>query len=96
MFTSAVCLRWHPAEGTNMISQDAYAQLELSLPPVIARTEVPRLLGGLISAGCLANLDCLGQGPRRITLGRKVAYTRADLIEWMRARAGQTREQVKS
>lgn len=67
---------------------DAYAELEKSLPPILSRTEVPKLTGGLISAGRLANLDCLGQGPRRITLGRKVGYTRADFIEWMRARAG--------
>jgi hypothetical protein len=68
---------------------DSYADLEKTLPPVIARTEVPRLLGNLISVGRLANLDCLGQGPRRITLGRKVGYTRADFIAWMRSRGGQ-------
>ena len=67
---------------------DAYAELEKSLPPILSRTEVPKLTGGLISAGRLANLDCLGKGPRRITLGRKVGYTRADFIAWMRARAG--------
>ena len=65
---------------------DSYAELEKTLPPIISRCEVPRLLGGLISAGRLANLDCLGQGPRRIMLGRKVGYTRADFIAWMRSR----------
>lgn len=67
----------------------AYAELEKSLPPILARTEVPKLTGGLISAGRLANLDCLGQGPRSIRLGRKVGYTRADFIAWMRSRGGQ-------
>ena len=70
-----------------MTAADTYAELERTLPPILARTEVPRLTGGLISAGRLANLDSLGQGPRRITLGRKVGYTRADFIAWMRERA---------
>lgn len=65
---------------------DPYVDLEKVLPPAFARTEVPRLLGNLISAGRMANLDCLGQGPRRITLGRKVGYTRTDFIAWMRSR----------
>jgi hypothetical protein len=71
------------------VNLDAYAELEKTLPPILSRTEVPKLTGGLISAGRLANLDCLGLGPRRITLGRKVGYTRADFIAWMRARGGQ-------
>ncbi len=66
---------------------DAYADLEKTLPPILSRTEVPKLTGGLISAGRLANLDCEGKGPRSIRLGRKVGYTRADFIAWMRSRA---------
>lgn len=73
-----------------MITPDSYAELERTLPPILSRTEVPKLTGGLISAGRLANLDCLGQGPRRITLGRKVGYTRADFIAWMRSRGGRS------
>jgi hypothetical protein len=73
---------------------DLYADLEQTLPPIFARTEVPRLLGGLISAGRLANLDSLGQGPRMIKLGRKVGYIRADFIAWMRSRAGQASEEA--
>lgn len=72
------------------MNADAYSELERTLPPILSRTEVPKLTGGLISAGRLANLDCLGQGPRRITLGRKVGYTRADFIAWMRSRGGQS------
>jgi len=75
------------------MNPDAYTELERTLPPVISRTEVPRLLGGLISVGRLANLDCLGKGPRRITLGRKIGYTRADFIAWMRARGGENVEE---
>jgi predicted DNA-binding transcriptional regulator AlpA len=73
-----------------MITTDAYAELERTLPAIISRAEVPKLTGGPISAGRLANLDCEGKGPRRITLGRKVGYTRADFIAWMRSRGGQS------
>lgn len=68
---------------------DAYSALERDLPPVVSRCEVPRLLGGLISSGRLANLDSEGLGPRRIRVGRKVGYLRADLVQWMRERGGQ-------
>lgn len=75
---------------------DAFSELEQSLPAAFARTEVPKLLPGMISAGRLANLDSLGQGPRRIRLGRKVGYCRADFIGWMRERAGQTKAEPNS
>jgi hypothetical protein len=57
------------------------------LPPIMPRTKVPELLCGLISKGHLQNLDCEGKGPRRVTIGRKVCYTREDLISWLAGRA---------
>lgn len=72
------------------MNDDAYTELEHTLPPILSRSDIHRLLGGLISVGRLANLDCEGKGPRRITLGRKVGYTRSDFIVWMRSRGGQT------
>lgn len=65
---------------------DQIAQLEKSLPPILARSEVPKLTGGMISSGRLANLDYMGQGPRKVTMGRRVGYLRADFIRWMRSR----------
>lgn len=62
---------------------DQIAELETSLPPIIARCEIPRLLGGVISAGRLANLDSEGKGPRQIAVGRRIAYSRADFIAWL-------------
>lgn len=73
-----------------MLTPDCYEELEKSLPPIIARTEVPRLTGGLISAGRLANLDSQGQGPRNIKVGRKVGYSRTDFLIWLRSRDGRT------
>ncbi len=76
------------------MNADPYLELEKSLPAVIARTEVPRLLGGLISSGRLANLDSEGLGPRRIRLGRKIGYLRGDLVSWMRSRGSQSGAEV--
>jgi hypothetical protein len=53
------------------------------LPPVISRDHVERLLGGIISSKSLANLDSLGEGPKRMRVGRKVAYRTEDLLEWL-------------
>ncbi len=69
------------------MNSDAYSELAASLPPIIARTEVPKLTGNLISSGHLANLDCLGQGPKNVVkCGKKVGYTRDSFIEWLRGR----------
>lgn len=57
--------------------------LENNLPPVIARKDITKYLGGLISRGYLANLDSQGRGPRSIKTGRRVAYLREDLIAWL-------------
>lgn len=58
------------------------------LPPVIARKEVARILGGIIAPKTLANLDSLGEGPKaRFKIGRNVAYITADLLAWLEERA---------
>jgi len=55
---------------------------------VVARVEIGRFTGGLISAKSCANLDSLGQGiPGRVAVGRKVIYPVSCLIEWLRDRA---------
>jgi len=66
-----------------MLSQEQIEFLEQALPPIIARMEIERFAPGLITAGTLANLDSLGKGPRQIRIGRKVGYTRPDLISWL-------------
>ena len=53
------------------------------LPPLIARAQVEKLLGGIISSKTLANLDSEGKGPKRIRIGRKVVYQTVDLLEWL-------------
>lgn len=61
--------------------------LSEKLPPVIARKDVGRILGGVIAPKTLANLDSLGEGPAgRFRVGRTVAYRTADLLSWLQER----------
>ncbi len=70
-----------------MIPETVFSRLASELPPVIARSEVPRLLGGLVSAGTLANADSAGQGPAgRFYMGKRAAYGREELLDWLRSR----------
>ena len=62
------------------------SDLGRNLPPMIARDHVGKLLGGVISSKTLANLDSLGEGPKRMRVGRKVAYLTEDLLEWLALR----------
>jgi len=62
----------------------------------VARTEVKRFSGGIISEKYLANLDCLGKGPAgRIRTGRKISYPVASFIEWLEARSEVVPERVR-
>ena len=63
-----------------------FTDLAKELPLLIARDHVEKLLGGVISSKTLANLDSLGEGPRRMRVGRKVVYKTEDLLEWLAQR----------
>ena len=63
-----------------------FRELGKSLPPMISRDHVEKILGGIISSKTLANLDSLGQGPKRMRVGRKVVYKTEDLLEWLAQR----------
>jgi len=56
------------------------------LPVIISRDHVEELLGGVISSKSLANLDSLGKGPKRMRIGRKVAYRTEHLLDWLESR----------
>ncbi|TVM14162.1 hypothetical protein DPQ33_17775 [Oceanidesulfovibrio indonesiensis] len=58
-----------------------------SLPPIVARSDIEKHLGGIISRGYLENLDSEGKGPRRIRVGKRVGYLREDLVEWLEKRS---------
>ena len=61
----------------------------------VARTEVERFSGGIISEKYLANLDSEGKGPvGRVRCGRKVVYPVAELIAWLESRSAVIPEKV--
>lgn len=66
--------------------------------PIVARTEIERFTGGMISEKYLANLDSAGKGPAgRVRCGRKIAYPVDALVDWLSARSSvvQDRRAVK-
>ena len=53
-------------------------------PSIIPRTQVPKLTGGLIAVGTLANLDSAGKGiPGAFRIGRKVCYPVSSVLEFL-------------
>jgi hypothetical protein len=55
---------------------------------VVARTQIEKFSGGMMSAKYMANLDSMGIGcPGKIHCGRKVAYSTQSLGDWLRARS---------
>lgn len=61
-------------------------ELLTTLPPMVARKDIDRYLGGIISKGYLANLDSKGEGPPKVKIGKNVGYLRRPLVEWLAAR----------
>lgn len=54
----------------------------------VARTEVERFTGGIISEKYLANLDSQNKGcPGRVRCGRKIAYPVSEFVKWLAARS---------
>ena len=54
------------------------------LPPVIARHQVDRFLGGLVSPFTVKNADLAGTGPEVAwRVGNKVAYKTDSLVGWL-------------
>ncbi len=71
-----------------MKNQEIFEHLRENLPPIISRDHVSQILGGVISAKTLANLDSEGKGPKkRIRVGRKVAYLTDDFLKWLEKRS---------
>ncbi|MFH0730754.1 MAG: hypothetical protein V2B19_30965 [Pseudomonadota bacterium] len=55
--------------------------------PYIFRTDKTRQALDGNSAGCLANFDCAGTGPKdAFFVGRKVAYPTTSYIDWVISR----------
>lgn len=58
-----------------------------NLPEIVQRKEIGRLTGGVINPRTMANLDCLGLGPKgRFIVARKICYPRESFLTWLEAR----------
>lgn len=64
---------------------EEFRQLLLNkLPPVVARKDVERQLGGLVTMKTLANADSSGKGPLgAYVVGRSVVYPAESLVRWI-------------
>lgn len=64
---------------------EEFRQLLLNrLPPVVARKDVERQLGGVVSMKTLANADSSGKGPLgAYVVGRSVVYPAESLVRWI-------------
>lgn len=69
------------------VSMDLFGFQGSDLPPLISRSLVGKITGGLIAPRTMANLDSLGKGPRkRVRVGKKVAYPREAFVDWLLGR----------
>jgi hypothetical protein len=76
--------------------EEIYESLLQSLPPIVARHKVPKLTGGLVASGTLANHDWKGTGPENpFMVGRWVHYTREALVAWLKARTKARTQRTK-
>ncbi len=56
--------------------------------PLVAREEIERFTGGLLTAKYCANLDSQGKGIRgRIRCGRKIVYFTTAVVEFLASRS---------
>lgn len=72
-----------------MNTQDHFSKLVDHWPSsMVARPEVARFSGGILSGKTLANLSSRGERvPTAIRVGRKVAYDTQELANWLRNRS---------
>ena len=75
-----------------MDEREFVTTLTSALPPVIARKEVSRFLGGIVAPKTLANADDAGDGPEvAYKVGRSVAYRTDSLVAWLVGKFGVAR-----
>jgi hypothetical protein len=80
--------------GTTLTDEEREFVLTLAekLPPVIARKQTDRFLGGIVAPQTLCNADHKGEGPEvAYMVGRSVAYETIPLLEWIVKNLGVTK-----
>jgi len=56
--------------------------LEKNLPPIFTRNQLPKLTGGFLNIGTLANLG--NEGPPYKRTKRHALYEKTTFLEWLR------------
>ena len=64
--------------------ENLLSNLETHLPELVSRERLAKETG-LFSPRTLANWDSSGCGIRGILCGKRIMYTKADAIDWLRA-----------
>ena len=63
----------------------------------VARKDVARFTGGLISPGTVANADCVQKGPEgAIRVGKNVGYPIDSFIAWLEKRVALKHDSVRA
>ena len=58
---------------------------------IVARKEIGKFTGGILSARTLANMDSRGDGiPERFLLANQVAYPVSAVIAWLKERSAES------
>lgn len=83
---SLAAREFQPQEDVmNTTTQDFFDRLERELPPLVPRTHIHAITGGLVANKTAANEDNLGTGPaERVRFGLRVAYPKQALIDWLK------------
>jgi hypothetical protein len=69
--------------GNDLLPEYIIRSLEASLPPIFTRREIPRLTGGVLCVGTLANLG--KNGPPYVRTQRHAVYERDSFMAWFRS-----------
>jgi len=76
--------RMREAAASSKDSKEFLELLAERLPPVVARKDVERILGGVIASQTLNNADAKGEGPEvAYRVGRSVVYRTDSLLAWI-------------
>lgn len=63
----------------------------------VARKDVARFTGGLISPGTVANADCVEEGPEgAIRIGRNIGYPVDSFVAWLEKRVAPKHANVRA
>lgn len=69
------------------------AKIDLSIlceawpSPIVARNQLTKFTGGLVTGASMAVFDSQGKGiEERITVNRKTCYRTEDVVDWLKSR----------